>query len=541
MAIREKENAPHVRRLSLRHAAISYRAGWWSVTVQVAKNKSLLGAVVGEQVVLNALGRAVEAAWRALPGKYPELEIFDFVVMPNHFHALLRIHWRATNRAHHLGFLMSRFKGGTSFAYGQMRRAGEIEDIGESLWQRDYWDDLVTSEAEFRGWQKYIRENPANWSSDRYGACTAHLRGNAELLNRPRVAFVASQGFYASALRPRKVWARAEAGRLKPPPSITMVGQTFSSSPRAAAPLPPAASLSERAALAAPSAAPSAAPRSVLISTFTSAQEREALRRALAKRRPLIAVFPAGIPGDGELVPGLAAAIREGWALTVSPQPPGSRLNKKIATWCNEFLLKNADEIWAGDLAPNGMLAQMLAGLGRLKPPASITMVGQVSLSPLASITAVGQVSLSPLASITAGGRGSSFSPRASITTVGRGSSSSPRAAAPLPPAASLSERAALAAPSTAPSAAPSPAPARRGQALIELAVGLFALALVVSALCGFALYIAKSLRLQNELRVGGQKIDSVEVSAFAAEHVFGGQKLKISEKLAWPQTTVVR
>ena len=103
----------------------------------------------------------------------------------------------------------------------------------------------------------------------------------------------------------------------------------------------------------------------VLISTFTSAQEREALRRALAKKRPLIAVFPAGIPGAGELDPSLAAAIQEGWALAVSPQAPGSRLNKKIATWCNEFLLKNADEIWVGDLSPNGMLTQMLAGLGR--------------------------------------------------------------------------------------------------------------------------------------------------------------------------------
>ena len=81
----------------------------------------------------------------------------------------------------------------------------------------------------------------------------------------------------------------------------------------------------------------------------------------------------------------------------------------------------------------------------------------------------------------------------------------------------------------------------RRGQALIELAVGLFALALVVSALCGFALYIAKSLRLQNELRVGGKKTDSVEVSAFAAEHVFGDRKLKMSEKLAWPQTAVLK
>jgi hypothetical protein len=108
----------------------------------------------------------------------------------------------------------------------------------------------------------------------------------------------------------------------------------------------------------------------VLISTFTSAQEREALRRELAKRRPLIAVFPAGIPAERELAPALAVAIREGWALAVSPQAPGSRLNKKIATWCNECLLKNAEEIWAGDISPNGMLAQMLAGLGRLKPPA---------------------------------------------------------------------------------------------------------------------------------------------------------------------------
>ena len=85
------------------------------------------------------------------------------------------------------------------------------------------------------------------------------------------------------------------------------------------------------------------------------------------------------------------------------------------------------------------------------------------------------------------------------------------------------------------------PAPSRRGQALVELAAGMLALALVVSALCGFAHYIAKSLRLQNELRVGGKKADSVEVSAFAAEHVVGDRKLEMSEKLVWPQTTVVR
>ena len=61
------------------------------MTVQVAKNKSILGAIVGEKVVLNELGRVVEEYWKGLPAKYPELELFDFVVMPNHFHALLRL------------------------------------------------------------------------------------------------------------------------------------------------------------------------------------------------------------------------------------------------------------------------------------------------------------------------------------------------------------------------------------------------------------------------------------------------------------------
>lgn len=83
----------------------------------------------------------------------------------------------------------------------------------------------------------------------------------------------------------------------------------------------------------------------------------------------------------------------------------------------------------------------------------------------------------------------------------------------------------------------------RRGQALIELSLGMLALTLVVSALCGFAVYIAKSLRVQNELRVGGKRSATVEVSSSgpAVESVFGAKSLKISEKLDWPSTTLLK
>ena len=106
--------------------------------------------------------------------------------------------------------------------------------------------------------------------------------------------------------------------------------------------------------------------KSVVISTFTSAQEREALRRALSKGRCVIQVAPQGIPREGEISPELLAACREGRALVISPQPPGSRLNKKVATWCNEYVIRHSDELWAGDISPNGMLNAML---GKFRSP----------------------------------------------------------------------------------------------------------------------------------------------------------------------------
>lgn len=77
----------------------------------------------------------------------------------------------------------------------------------------------------------------------------------------------------------------------------------------------------------------------------------------------------------------------------------------------------------------------------------------------------------------------------------------------------------------------------KRGQALVELALGMFALALVVSALVGFAVYIAKDLRMQNALRVGDSApSETLEVSGLTAKYIFGTDKVKIKEKVEMPE-----
>ena len=333
---------------SLRNANVNYRNGWFFVTWQTAHNKSIFGAIVGDCCELNELGRRVEEYWRGLPSKYPELELDEFVVMPNHFHAIVRIRFRPTNKEHHLGFLLGRFKGGTGYIYGKMRRAGEVEDIGEHLWQFDYWDKIVTSEQQLAACRRYIRDTPKHWTRDRFGAVTQYSLGNLDLLNGPRIAFVASHGFWASELRPKLIWRRTEVRRADMGQGATGCHDDMAGGGDA--------SVSVRGASATP-----------IISTFTSAQEREALRRAIAKGRSIIQVIPQGLPRECDLSPELQVALKEDRALFISPQPPGSSLNKKVATWCNEYVIRHADEIWVGDIAPNGMLAAMMKATGKAR------------------------------------------------------------------------------------------------------------------------------------------------------------------------------
>lgn len=73
----------------------------------------------------------------------------------------------------------------------------------------------------------------------------------------------------------------------------------------------------------------------------------------------------------------------------------------------------------------------------------------------------------------------------------------------------------------------------RNGQALIELAAGLFTLVLLASALTAFTLYIVRSLEIENNLRGRSRgATDKIELDSFAAEKIFGIKALHINEPL---------
>lgn len=80
----------------------------------------------------------------------------------------------------------------------------------------------------------------------------------------------------------------------------------------------------------------------------------------------------------------------------------------------------------------------------------------------------------------------------------------------------------------------------RSGQALMELAVGMLALVMVVSALCGFGVFIARSLRAQNSTRAGSTEGNGdVEVNIQIGNETLG--KMTVRENCQMPQMTIVK
>jgi putative transposase len=70
-----------------------------------------------------------------------------WVIMPNHLHALL-----APDKA--LGDVLQSWKGGSAFEINRL--------LGRSwpLWQKEPYDHIVRSEAQFQHYRRYIAENP---------------------------------------------------------------------------------------------------------------------------------------------------------------------------------------------------------------------------------------------------------------------------------------------------------------------------------------------------------------------------------------------
>ena len=181
--IKHTENTKTRRSVRLR--GYDYRQpGAYFVTICSYQRIPLFGHVERGSMILNPLGNIVRDTWRTIPTLRPHVSLDEFVVMPNHLHAILLItDVGATDsvaladsvaptdeprsakgpRPGSLGAIIGQFK---SVATKRIHRLRSTS--GHPIWQRNYFEHIIRHDRALNRIRAYIHQNPARWHFDRY-------------------------------------------------------------------------------------------------------------------------------------------------------------------------------------------------------------------------------------------------------------------------------------------------------------------------------------------------------------------------------------
>jgi putative transposase len=79
-------------RKSLRLKKYDYsQPGYYYVTLCTHNKECLFGYITDEAMVLNSKGQMVEKYWLKLLDKFPNIELVEYIIMPNHIHGIIRL------------------------------------------------------------------------------------------------------------------------------------------------------------------------------------------------------------------------------------------------------------------------------------------------------------------------------------------------------------------------------------------------------------------------------------------------------------------
>ncbi len=181
----------HHRR-SIRLKGYDYAsAGLYFITICCQDRICRYGKIEKGEMILNDAGQMVENEWLKLPGRFKNIALHEYIIMPNHFHAILEIvgaplvvapnntvvpndEYRqpqgiaptvfTTNKT--VGDMVGTFESITTVKYIHGVKNNNWQPFNKKLWQRNYHEHIIRNEQSYLKISEYIINNPANWEND---------------------------------------------------------------------------------------------------------------------------------------------------------------------------------------------------------------------------------------------------------------------------------------------------------------------------------------------------------------------------------------
>ena len=177
-------------RQSIRLKEYDYKLpGGYFVTIISHRRACLYGEIENGEINLSQIGQMVEACWYSIPNKSNNIELDEFILMPNHLHGIVLIYEapgkgeafsgmntsQSVLNSENASPLQPRGKQSGSlsavvqnFKSVSTRRVNQkYFKSGNKIWQRNYYERIIRNDRELNAIRQYILENPLNWEMDK--------------------------------------------------------------------------------------------------------------------------------------------------------------------------------------------------------------------------------------------------------------------------------------------------------------------------------------------------------------------------------------
>ncbi|KKQ27812.1 MAG: hypothetical protein US42_C0005G0037 [Candidatus Magasanikbacteria bacterium GW2011_GWC2_37_14] len=167
---------------STRLAGYDYsQTGYYFITICTKNKFCYFGEIVGDEIVLNDIGKMATKYWLEIPKHFPFVTLDEFVIMPNHVHGIIIInnnppivetqnfaslhdndklyHNKFGPQSKNLSSIIRGFKIGVS----KWATTNNVSFI----WQARFYDHIIRDEISLHNIQQYIFNNPSMWDRDR--------------------------------------------------------------------------------------------------------------------------------------------------------------------------------------------------------------------------------------------------------------------------------------------------------------------------------------------------------------------------------------
>ncbi|OGW79963.1 MAG: hypothetical protein A3G33_05145 [Omnitrophica bacterium RIFCSPLOWO2_12_FULL_44_17] len=145
--------------------------GMYSGTICTKDRMHWFGHVRDGQMMLSECGGIAKTCWEEIMVHFRNVELDEFVIMPNHVHGILNIVNKTENvgnrhacslrpQYQYIPVIMGTFKSAVT------RRIYQLQYASHFRWQKSYHDRVIRNETELRHIREYIKNNPLKWDED---------------------------------------------------------------------------------------------------------------------------------------------------------------------------------------------------------------------------------------------------------------------------------------------------------------------------------------------------------------------------------------